>query len=51
MMAIMMVGCVYCPLSPKDPQYRLNALLQQTQSHLVLIHYLTKTKFIDNIIV
>ena len=50
MMAIEMVGCVYCPLSPRDPQHRLYALLQQTQSHLVLTHYLTKTKFNDDII-
>jgi len=50
MMAIEMVGGVYCPLSPRDPQYRLHALLQQTQSHLVLIHHLTKTKFNYNIL-
>ena len=49
-MAIEMIGAVYCPLSPRDPQHRLYALLQQTQSHLVLTHYLTKTKFNDNII-
>jgi non-ribosomal peptide synthetase component F len=45
MLAIQMVGGVYCPLSPRDPQHRLESLLDQTQSHLVLIHYLTKTKF------
>ena len=45
MMAIEMVGGVYCPLSPRDPQHRLHALLQQTQSRLVLVHHLTKTKF------
>lgn len=44
MMAIEMVGGVYCPLSPRDPQHRLHALVQQTQSHLVLVHWLTKTK-------
>ena len=49
-MAIEMVGGVYCPLSSRDPQYRLHALLQQTQSRLVLIHYLTKTKFNDDIV-
>ena len=49
-MAIEMIGGVYCPLSPRDPQHRLHALLQQTQSRLVLIHHLTKTKFNDNII-
>ena len=50
MLAIEMIGSVYCPLSPRDPQHRLNTLLQQTQSHLVLIHHLTKTKFNDDII-
>ena len=49
MMAIEMIGGVYCPLSPRDPEHRLHALLQQTQSCLVLIHHLTKTKFNDNI--
>ncbi|CAF4109700.1 unnamed protein product, partial [Adineta steineri] len=42
-MAIEMSGCVYCPLSPRDPQHRLHALTQQTQSRLVLVHHLTKT--------
>ena len=44
-MAIEMVGGVYCPLSPRDPQHRLYALVQQTQSRLVLVHCLTKVKF------
>jgi len=50
MMAIEMIGGVYCPLSPRDPQHHLQALLQQTQSRLVLIHHLTKTKFNNDII-
>ena len=45
MMAIEMVGGVYCPLSPRDPQHRLHALVQQTQSHLVLVHQLTADRF------
>jgi non-ribosomal peptide synthetase component F len=45
MLAIEMSGGTYCPLSPRDPEHRLHALVQQTQSRLVLIHYLTKTKF------
>ena len=44
-MAIEMVGGVYCPLSPRDPQHRLHALVQQTQSHLVLVHWLTADRF------
>jgi len=49
-MAIVMVGNVYCGLSPRDPQHRLYSLLQQTQSRLVLVHWLTKTKFEDDVI-
>jgi acyl-CoA synthetase (AMP-forming)/AMP-acid ligase II len=49
-MAIEMIGGVYCPLSPRDPQHRLYALVQQTRSRLVLVHHLTKMKLHDNII-
>jgi iturin family lipopeptide synthetase C len=49
MMAIEMAGGVYCPLSPRDPQHRLHTLLEQTQSRLLLVHHLTKTKFSDNV--
>ncbi|CAF3893426.1 unnamed protein product, partial [Adineta steineri] len=49
-MGIEMAGGVYCPLSPRDPQHRLHALTEQTQSRLVLVHYLTTTKFDDDII-
>ncbi|CAF1312241.1 unnamed protein product [Adineta steineri] len=50
MMAIEMAGGVYCPLSPRDPQHRLYALTQQTQSRFVLIHHLTKVKFDQDIV-
>jgi non-ribosomal peptide synthetase component F len=50
MLAIEMVGGVYCPLSPRDPQHRLQSLLEQTQSRSVLVHYFTKTKFKDDAI-
>ncbi|CAF1095480.1 unnamed protein product [Adineta steineri] len=49
-MGIEMVGGVYCPLSPRDPQHRLHALTQQTQSRLVLVHHLTKTKINHDIV-
>jgi non-ribosomal peptide synthetase component F len=49
MMAIEMVGGIYCPLSPLDPQHRLHALIQQIQSRVVLVHYLTKTKFQNDV--
>jgi non-ribosomal peptide synthetase component F len=45
-----MAGGVYCPLSLRDPRHRLHALMQQTQSQLVLIHHLTKTKFDHHIL-
>ncbi|CAF1209790.1 unnamed protein product [Adineta steineri] len=48
-MGIEMAGGVYCPLSPRDPQHRLHALVQQTESRFVLVHDLTKTKFHHNI--
>src|SRR3990167_2485914 len=51
MMSIIMVGGIYCPLSPRDPQYRLHTLIQQTQSRLVLVHSSTKTKFNNNSII
>ena len=47
MMAIEMAGGVYCPLSPRDPQHRVHALVQQTESRLVLVHCLTKVEFIN----
>ncbi len=47
-LAIEIVGGVYCPLSPRDPQHRLESLLVQTQSRSVLVHYLTKPKFEDD---
>ncbi len=47
-LAIEMIGAVYFPLSSRDPKNRLQMLLQQTQTRLVLVHYLTKTKFNDD---
>ena len=49
-MAIEMAGGIYCPLSPRDPQHRLHALIQQTQSRLVLVHHCTTMKFDHNIV-
>ncbi|CAF4137559.1 unnamed protein product, partial [Adineta steineri] len=49
-MGIEMAGGVYCPLSPQDPQHRLHALVQQTQSRLVLVHHLTTTKVDHDIV-
>ncbi|CAF4196905.1 unnamed protein product, partial [Adineta steineri] len=49
-MAIEMAGGVYCPLSPRDPQHRLHALVQQTHSRLILVHWLTKQMSNDGIL-
>ncbi|CAF1391505.1 unnamed protein product [Adineta steineri] len=48
-MAIEMVGGVYCPLSPRDPQHRSYTLIKQTECRLILADYQTKTKFNDDI--
>ena len=47
MMAIEIVGGVYCPLSPRDPCHRLCQLIEQTKTCLVAVHSLTKKKFIN----
>ncbi len=49
-MVIEMIGAVYFPLSSRDPENRLHMLLEQTQTRLVLVHYLTKAKFNNNIL-
>jgi hypothetical protein len=49
-MAIEIVGGAYCPLSPRDPPYRLQALVRQTQSYLILIHWLTTANFNNDMI-
>lgn len=46
MMAIVMAGGVYCPLSPRDPNIRLNELTEQLSSPLILVHGLTKQRFL-----
>ncbi|CAF1663903.1 unnamed protein product, partial [Adineta ricciae] len=45
MMAIEMAGAVYCPLSPEEPVRRLQSLVEETRSRLVVIHNLTRDKF------
>ena len=49
-MAIEMVGGVYCPLSHRDPCHRLNELVKQTSSRLIIVHQLTKVLFTSNIL-
>ncbi|CAF1682357.1 unnamed protein product, partial [Adineta ricciae] len=49
-MAIEMVGGVYCPLSPRDPDQRLHALVQQNRSRIVLTHWLTVNRFGNKIV-
>ncbi|CAF4310108.1 unnamed protein product, partial [Adineta steineri] len=44
-LSIIMTGSVYCPLSLRDPPQRLQALVNQTQSRLVLIHASTPAIF------
>ncbi len=47
-MSIEMIGAVYCPLAPGDPDQRLDSLIKQTKSHLVLLHWMTADKFKNN---
>ncbi len=49
-MSIEMAGGVYCPLSPRDPQQRLHALVEQTRSHLVLLHWMSRDLFEKDIV-
>lgn len=46
-MAIEVVGAVYCPLSAADPQKRLQELVRDTGSRLVLTHTMTRDKIED----
>jgi arthrofactin-type cyclic lipopeptide synthetase C len=43
-----MIGGIYCPLLSSDPQHRLNTLIKQTNSRVILTHWLTMSKFYDN---
>ena len=45
-----MFGGVYCPLSPENPEQRLQNLIEQTQAHLILVHSLTNRIFKNNFI-
>ncbi|CAF4447973.1 unnamed protein product, partial [Rotaria sp. Silwood2] len=48
-MSIQMAGASYCPLSPRDPLQRLYSLIEETHSHIILVHQLTQNKFQFNI--
>ncbi len=50
MMSIEMSGCVYCPLSSRDPEHRLHSLIEQTESRLALVHCLTSRLLNRNIV-
>ena len=47
-LSILMAGGLYCPLSPRDPAQRLESLISQTHSNLVLVDMMTKDKFKHN---
>ena len=40
-MSIIMAGGIYCPLSARDPAHRLQQLIEQTKTRLVLVHSAT----------
>ncbi|CAF4218881.1 unnamed protein product, partial [Adineta steineri] len=45
MLSIIMAGGCYCSLSPRDHEHRLQSLIEQTQSNLVLVDWTTQNKF------
>ncbi|CAF4091083.1 unnamed protein product, partial [Adineta steineri] len=49
-MGIEMAGGIYCPLSPRDPRHRVQALIEQTKCRLVLAHHSTMLKFSSEIV-
>ncbi|CAF1586551.1 unnamed protein product, partial [Adineta steineri] len=49
-LSIEIIGSVYCPLSPENPEERLRNLLEQTQARLILVHSLTNRIFKNNFI-
>ncbi|CAF3859706.1 unnamed protein product [Rotaria magnacalcarata] len=51
MMAILMAGAVYCPLSPEEPRGRLERLLKECKPTCVLVHSQTKDHFSSNTII
>ncbi|CAF4133752.1 unnamed protein product, partial [Adineta steineri] len=50
LLSIEISGGVYCPLSPENPEQRLQNLVEQTQARLMLVHSLTNRIFKDNFI-
>ncbi|CAF4204991.1 unnamed protein product, partial [Adineta steineri] len=44
-LSIEIIGGVYCPLSPENPEQRLQNLVEQTQARLILAHSLTNRIF------
>ncbi|CAF4114331.1 unnamed protein product, partial [Adineta steineri] len=47
MLSIIMAGGSYCPLSPRDHEHRLQSLIEQTRSNIVLVDWTTQNKFED----
>lgn len=45
MIAIYMADGAYCALPPVAPMHRLHGLIKQTQTHVLLVHHLTREKF------
>ncbi|CAF4122481.1 unnamed protein product, partial [Adineta steineri] len=51
LLSIEIIGGVYCPLSPENPQQRLQNFIEQTQARLILVHSLTNRIFKNNFII
>lgn len=50
MFAIEMIGAVYCPLSPRDPEQRLQRLIDECHARIVLFHHSTRSMFHWNVV-
>ncbi|CAF4093531.1 unnamed protein product, partial [Adineta steineri] len=49
-LSIEIIGSVYCPLSPENPEQRLQNLVEQTQARVILVHSLTNRIFKNDFI-
>ncbi|CAF4269972.1 unnamed protein product, partial [Adineta steineri] len=49
-LSIAIIGGVYCPLSPENPEQRLESLVERTQARLIFVHSVTNRIFKNSFI-
>ncbi|CAF1215328.1 unnamed protein product, partial [Adineta ricciae] len=47
-LSIEILGAIYCPLSPRNPKQRLQTLIEETNTRLILVHSLTQEMFTND---